>query len=291
MEKLLPISSVMFITPEIAKKYIGDSIGRKQRSPIRSVVKEYAEIMRKGEWVLNYQPIQIGEDGNVLDGQHRLLACIESNSPFQTLVIDNVPESAFDTMDRGRARTLGDVLSSRNILNHNTLASAIGYLWVIQNNNYWLVQTGSSKGVATTGGNRHFRVTPQQADDFLKKNPLFADFVAHGIKVRNAGSKFMSPSSFVALWYVCSKQDGVKAEIFFSQLSTGANIKEDDPVFYIRTKLLDKVRGNVKMPATTIVNLILKGFDMYCEGRKVNSFIPLPASKETYRLKTQMDMF
>lgn len=285
-ESLPVYSKVIEITPEIAKMLIANTEGRLQRAPHKQTILEYANLMRKGEWVLNYQPIQIGIDGNVLDGQHRLRGCIEANIPFTTLFIENVDEKVFDTMDRGRARTLGDILSSRRFDNYNTMAATIAVLYNLENERYALTMT--SKG-QSSGSNRHLRITPTQMNKFLSRNPNFSEFIADGKRLQNVGSKLLTPSQFIALWYFCSKSDAVKSNTFFAKLSTGASIDETNPIFFIRKKLMEFKRKETYLRSIDITNLVLKGFEMYCNGETVKSHIVIP--KEPFKLKTQMKMF
>lgn len=281
-------SQVVEIAPDMAKQMIANTEGRVQRSPKRATIAEYVGIMKRGEWVLNYQPIQIGVDGNVIDGQHRLRACIESNIPFKTLLIKNVPESIFDSLDRGTARTLGDILSSKRIRNYNTVAATISVLHTM-NLNLYSYSAAKQGGAALTGNNKKHRVSPRQMDAFLAKNPEFVDFVSDGLSLYNVGNKLLSQGVFIALWYFCSKHNKANSNTFFSKLSTGASIKDDSPIFYIRKKLLAYKMKEDHMKSGDIINLVLKGFDMYCKGETLKSYITIP--KEPYKLSTQMNMF
>lgn len=47
----------------------------------KTVVSGFASAMRRGEWKLTHQGIALGQDGQVVDGQHRLSAIVESGVP------------------------------------------------------------------------------------------------------------------------------------------------------------------------------------------------------------------
>ncbi len=51
---------------------------------------EYANAMKSGEWKYNGESIKVCTDGSLLDGQHRLEACIESGVTFDTLLVTNL---------------------------------------------------------------------------------------------------------------------------------------------------------------------------------------------------------
>jgi hypothetical protein len=287
-KSLLPVSAiVVLITPERAKQLLSNTEGRLQRTPNPATIKEYSKQMTMGEWVLNYQPIQIGIDGNVLDGQHRLKACIDANISFETLLIDNVPEGVFDSIDRGRSRTLGDILSSRGIENSIIVAASISVLHVINSLSYSYVANDGSTKVA--GSNRHLRLSPQQMNVFLKKNPDFISSVSDGLGMYRNGSKLLSPSLFISLWYYCQKCKKDKANTFFSKLSSGANVPENSPIFFIRKKLLSRKLKEDFIKSSDLINMILKGFIMYCNNELIKSHFNIP--KEKVVLDIEMNWF
>ena len=73
------------IGPDGAKKFLDRMIYNRNVSPSR--VTAYAVDMRSGSWDLNGQAIVLDENGLLLDGQHRLLAIIESGVTLPMLVV------------------------------------------------------------------------------------------------------------------------------------------------------------------------------------------------------------
>jgi hypothetical protein len=47
----------------------------------------------------------------LLDGQHRLLACIKAKTNFRTLVVDGLDDSIFDSVVTGIGRSGADTLA------------------------------------------------------------------------------------------------------------------------------------------------------------------------------------
>lgn len=107
------------ITPELAQRYL-ELNSRQQRKIRRHKVAEYADDMRNGLWELNGAAIVIDEFGNLIDGQHRLSAVVESGTTQQFVVVRNVREDAYRTIDQGMKRSLADAS------NFNTVECAIG---------------------------------------------------------------------------------------------------------------------------------------------------------------------
>lgn len=101
-------ASVEVITPEIATALLARNTGN--RAVRRAVVSQLARDMNRGQWRLSHQGIAIAPDGRLLDGQHRLHAIVEAGIPVRMVVARNVAPEAFAVMDRGKMRTLRDVL-------------------------------------------------------------------------------------------------------------------------------------------------------------------------------------
>ena len=78
---------VKTITPNVAELMLRTNENNRPLSQRK--VREYAHDMRNGNWTLTHQGILVGRGGKLIDGQHRLRACIEAGVPFTTLVIED----------------------------------------------------------------------------------------------------------------------------------------------------------------------------------------------------------
>ena len=100
------------ITPSIASEYL-----RKNTPFNRSIrskrVETYADEMRRGGWKLNGESICFNKKGELVDGQHRLLAIIKAGVPIETTVIRGI-ENDVVLFDRGGNRTETQILRMRN---------------------------------------------------------------------------------------------------------------------------------------------------------------------------------
>lgn len=97
------------ITPELARKYLQNGIVNRNLS--KSTVSSYAADMIHGDWRLNGESIKFDENGNLVDGNHRLNAIIEAGIPVEMVVVRGVPVGDSDIYDRGRGRTVRDTLA------------------------------------------------------------------------------------------------------------------------------------------------------------------------------------
>lgn len=83
-------TETVFVTPAMAKEWMAKNIHNRNVSD--QVVASYARDMRLGRWVLNHQGIAFDNEGNLMDGQHRLLAIIQSGVTVQLLVTFGLPK-------------------------------------------------------------------------------------------------------------------------------------------------------------------------------------------------------
>lgn len=69
------------ITPDRAKQLL--EMNTRNRNVLHSNLDILTEEIRKGRFVANGDAIRIAKDGTILDGQHRLLACVRAKpEPF-----------------------------------------------------------------------------------------------------------------------------------------------------------------------------------------------------------------
>lgn len=125
------ITTVETISPEHASEIINrhfDSIAKgefRQRKINKSILAKYVIEMKAGHWKLNPEPIIFDEAGNLIDGQHRLLACKNAGVPIQATVSTGWPSSIIDVVNRGKSRQVADQYHLHGMANAATVAATI----------------------------------------------------------------------------------------------------------------------------------------------------------------------
>lgn len=97
----------VLITPEMAKIMLEKNIDTNRRVKWGWVT-ELARAIKLGKFPNAHQPILFDVDGNLVDGQHRLLACISANLPIIQDVTYNVDKDAMFYIDTGKKRSTHD---------------------------------------------------------------------------------------------------------------------------------------------------------------------------------------
>lgn len=99
-------TSVELISPDIAEVYLKTQ--KLNRHPQQGRVVDYADRMLRGEWRIS-QPIQFTSDGDLFDGQHRLMAVIAAGIACEFLVVRGLPPETRYCVDIGQTRTVAQI--------------------------------------------------------------------------------------------------------------------------------------------------------------------------------------
>lgn len=115
------VISIEIITPEIAKELMKKNLNNRKMKEV--TMDKYARDMKNGKWTFSGSSICISKEGILLDGQTRLQACIQSDTPFETIVVRECRDESKKNVDVGNSRTVADILQISGINNSNNLAS------------------------------------------------------------------------------------------------------------------------------------------------------------------------
>lgn len=201
------------ITPQAAEKYLEqNTINRPLREPY---VLFLAQEMECGNFRYNGEPLIFGKGNVLLDGQHRLHACVLAGVPFDTEVVKDVDPSVFSTIDQGEKRKVHDVLALEgHKVNRLSLASAVRS--IINHNNGW---QANRRGSAV------------EAVKFVSENPRIVDLVTEARAVR------VIPASIIAVvgYYATETKARIPQwKAFVEGLASGENLSGNDPRLALR---------------------------------------------------------
>jgi hypothetical protein len=250
------------ITPAHAKDWL--QVRRTEKRPNRQQIRAYADDMRARRWMPNGDPIIFGKSGSLLSGVLRLMACIDADTPFASLIIRGVDDEHFETIDSVRRRTVGDILTIRQEPNGRMLAAALGVLWRYANDDYVSPRRSSPSAQAL------LRV--------LENNPGIRD----SMKLAQDASRFMSAAVAGALHYLFTRADAANADLFFEQLldeeiSTG-------PLFLLRQQLaaLRDARGSKSQGV--LLALCIKAWEAFSSNSEMKQLRFVPGNDNAPRV-------
>ena len=119
----VPAFSIELVTPQGATELLSRKRPTASENP--AAIAAYAESMREGGWILNGMPLILSRTGVLLDGVQRLRACIKADTPFLTVLAQNIPDDVLHTIDQQRRRSFAGVLETRGIAHAHALQSAL----------------------------------------------------------------------------------------------------------------------------------------------------------------------
>lgn len=261
-----------YLTPEFAKELLGRN--PRNRNISRSNLLMLKRAIANGEWELNGEAIKISKNGYILDGQHRCLAVVETNTPIWTLVMDGLDDSVQDTMDQGKSRSLGDVLAIRGEANTVALASIIRR-----------VLTAEKYGLpmAFTGGGGVPAITVREALHWYERNAWVKSYV-HPAKTISRGIP-LGAAAVAALMRAFDEIDSDDASHFWSRLLDGVNLEPNSPILVlsrILRTLSDTSKGVTNQ--RYVAAITIKAWNSYRNGASIGllKFRPGGATPERF---------
>lgn len=210
--------SIELIDPVKAQELLESNSNN--RKVVLSAVDKYGRDMQAGRWALNGQAIKISDTGKLLDGQHRCMASVRRQLPFYAIVVRGLSEDVFDTLDGGRAQTIGDVLSSRGEKHATSLGGALRMLWQYD------------AGVPQL---KTISVSNAELLRVLDSNPGIRESLQYTVN-RSRGlleARIAAVTHFLSGWY-----NAAEADEFFDRLKDGVGLERRSAVRHLREKLI-----------------------------------------------------
>lgn len=251
-------SNVKTITPEYANQLL---LKNTSNRPInKATVESYTSQIISGMWKLNGEPIIISDEDTLLDGQHRLNACVKANKPIQAVIVTGVPKDVFATIDTGRVRTTGDIFNIQGIQNANQVGAIIA--------KYYNFKKGAVRSIDNSSLTA-IGVSKQQILDFYNDNQ---DTVVFALKLASQcyqKVRLLSMSSVGAyfLYLVMDRNHPIdKVSSFFYELF-GISNSTNTTVTVCRDMLLRNLTRQRVLTPTIKTAYVIKAWNAYLAGK------------------------
>jgi len=239
---------VVTITPKLAREWLKKNI--MNRGIQQKVVNQYVQDMMIGDWLLTGDSIKFSNSDELLDGQHRLLAIVQSNTSQKILVIKGLDKDIFYVLDKGKRRSFHDVLTINQYKNASLTAATTRLCYIYNVTKF--------KGFKTNPKLVHnFDILTH----FLKKNKEIEESIRFIISL---GRNYIIPDSVsAAMHWILTKIDPEKADTFIVKLAAGANLELNDPIHIIRKKVFDIKRIGAHVRKQELLNLIVQAWNAF----------------------------
>ncbi len=247
------------IDREKAQEYMSRNIAN--RPPSNAHVNLLIGRQRRGEWRTNGDSIRFDTDGNLRDGQHRLMMVMMTGIPIEAVVIRGVDPDSFVTMDTGKPRTIVDVLAIKKEPHPRLLAGTLQWTYrylydqlvgKIESHDLLLGVLEAHKGIHKTVA-------------------FYSDL---NQPIGAPGQRDIA----LAMHYLFSKVDRDAADDFIGRYVTGLRIEEEtDPVGRLRGQIIS-VQSNPRI--SLIPSQIFGLFAMAWNANRLNK----RTSKRAYKI-------
>lgn len=200
----------MMVTPTKALEWL--ALNKKNRPVKERRVAFYCKEMLAGRWRVNHQGIAFDPDGNLVDGQHRLMAIARAGVSVEMFVAHGVEDST--TVDKGAGRSVSDEL---NMYDGTQNARAV-------------VAIINAMRFAEIGTNASALLSVGEAREFVTKwKEHFEWFFAE-----KSYHFRLFPAPIAAAFIIAHRFAPETTEVFMGRYSMGEGLSRGDPEFALR---------------------------------------------------------
>lgn len=233
----------------VAARELLEANSENQRSVKRANLTKIENCIRDGLFVLNGETIIISETGKLLNGQHRIIAVINTGIGIWTVLVEGIPDSYFPTIDSGSSRSFKDVLKIRGDANAYHVSSSISRLAEY-------LKSPLSVGSGTVFSN-------QELFDVRATAPDIIDSVR---SVKNSAGRIIPVSRAAWLHYLANQECPQKCAEFFEALGSGLMLTAESPIYQLRNRLQND-RTGMAMPIREAMALLVKAWNAHASDK------------------------
>lgn len=238
------------VTPDMAATLLANNGHNRKLNSNR--VNGLVAAMRSGEWQLNGETIIVSDTGKLMDGQHRLKAVIAFGRPVDLLVAYGANENAFHTIDTGKGRSPGDILSMSEVRNPTACAAVAKLIWQI------------IQRVPLT--------TPAPTSYLLKVLERFPSIQKWAMETNGKGANTIVPQASLVAALVYLEDIAKKpasALDFYEGVVVGANLPESSPILALRNRCINVRQSGGRLGAEWAWPITAKALSYFEAGQKV----------------------
>lgn len=252
-------AKVVEITPAKAKKYLGDMVNnRRLRAKHVAFLKQQ---MMSGDWILTNNAIAFNTEGQLMDGQHRLQAVLDSGKAFDFIVVSGLDEKAFDVIDTGKVRTAPDILSIEGFPYAMEVSAIVRFTMQMRTGSY---NEAGAKGTGQVKNTNH-----QVLEAALQEREKFTRLAITAKRWAYESGRLMPPSVWGGLSYFFEIHSRPKTEMFMDSLAYGVDIKRDSPIHFLRRELAGWKQSTLRFRQRDQAAITIMAWNHYVTGRSM----------------------
>jgi len=250
-------ATVVRMTKELAKDYLSRNV--ENRKVKTTTLNFYKNQMSSGNWKENGEPIIIDVNGVIKDGQHRLLAVLETGFSYTVPVISGIDCNVMDTIDTGTNRSASDVLELEGF-KYSTLIASLSKMAL------------GEKIVMFAKSSHNANISNADVLKFAQNKKHYLEEIAKKATVISSLQvvKVLSPALLAYYIYTYGNTDET---ISFLNNITGTLRKPKSGTDYVFKKLILSKNGDIRLSLGDKNKFIEKAYFSFVKGNpEVRSF-------------------
>ena len=271
-----PKFEVHDITPDMAKTILTyrNKNNRKYRY---NQIGKLSEAIEKGEWKVTNQGLAFDKEGNLIDGQHRLAAVLQTRKTVPMMVATNMDASIFDVVDTGSKRSTGDALDILGSEEGRVVSGAIKTLICY---NKYPDKTWSGTAIQQPSTSEIVKIYEERKDEI--------EALLSVIRKKHKNFKCFAPSlglTFSILLLDVGWSD-VQIWEFWDCVTLGANLPPHSVILSFRNQLADPhFRKRHYGTQRYMLNAFIKCFNSYITNESMEKFIAPRHDTKMYKIQ------
>jgi hypothetical protein len=254
---------IIQVTPALAEDWLKKNTNN--RDYAEQQVKRLVAQMRDNQWQDNGETIKFSVGGELLDGQHRLMAIVRSGMTQRLLVVRGLARDSFSTIDVGRKRSSADAMKVAKVPEYKRVAVALPFVLAYDRK----VQA-----------EMRIKMSPNEALEYLED---YSDLPLTLVEIGSKRCPLMPRFVFDSLYYIFRRIDAVLAYEYMEALRSGTNIESCNAWRIVRERLIreaSKAPGIGKLDDKNLAALVIKGWNHARSGTDAQRVMWKPAAEE-----------
>lgn len=257
-----PASRMELVTVDPAYAAELLSANENNRRVTKSLVQQYATTMRLGLWRNpTAEALAVDSDGNLIQGQHRLMALIDAGVTLQFWINFNADPEDYHVLDRGKKRSLGDVVSMEGVPSaNNAVAVARAAL-----------KYGTNPALSWNSPAMNALVTPDAVLEFTLNN---RELVNHCVRTaRNTYAEIKIPMTQYGGLMLHVARISPSLDDWYAwdrQVATGENLSAGMPAFAYRRWAINLRTTQGGSATQYLAASSVKAWNAYVSGRQLS---------------------
>jgi hypothetical protein len=175
--------------------------------------------------------------------------------PFSAIIVEGLRPEIFASLDIGRRRSISDVLRDYGESHTIILASALRWLWMIENGVILAANSSPTNG---------------ELLEVLNCHPNIRASITQVSAIR----EIMGSGIAAALHRTFADKDTPRANEFFARLIDGVQLAEHSPIRHLRERLIrTRASHRVRLAEAERVAISIKAWNAYREDRPIQLLI------------------